>query len=187
MQKLKNKQHFYFFLFSKLSFKPRERESCIGHAQWDVVRWVSQFQASFLGCHLHIKTFLELELLRMFFPTYSSCLLISLPCMKKSPLPHGVLLICPDMKAVIPELCLYSFISRKLKSRCQSSLKGSLTHFLPPFPHPSVDEDHQAKCGSQLLFGDIKMASALADRGEINHLLQSPNNLLTKAYRRVVM
>lgn len=115
---------------------------------------MSQSQVSFLVCHLaHTKTLLELEMLKSVFSIYSSCLFTSLPYKKKSPLLHNVLLVCQDIKAVIPELRLFSFISLRLKNRCQSSLKGSLTLFLPSLPCPSLDEDHQAKCGSQLLFG----------------------------------
>lgn len=134
MQKLKKKRHFYFS-YSLIFLLNLGREKAVQvRLSGTEVLWLSQSQASFLGCHLHIKTFLQLELLRMFFSTYSSCLFTSLPCKKKSPLSHSALLVCLDMKAIIPELYLFSFISPKLKNRCQSSLKGSLTPFLPLSP-----------------------------------------------------
>lgn len=135
-----------FFLLSKLAFKPGEGEGRVGHAQWDM--------STFLGCHTHILKLSRAWIVQNVSASYFSHLFTNLPYReKKFPLLHNVLLLCQEIKAIIPELWLFSFISLKLKNRCQSSLKGSLNSLSPPFCGPSVDENHQTKCGSQLLFG----------------------------------
>jgi len=132
----------------------------------------------------HIKTS-ELELLRKFF-NLIFCVCLHCIFLGKKTLFYPV--FCFYVK--IPRLLFLNhaspFTSLKLKNRCPNALKGS---WLPSSSSlwSLTRRESPSKMWKPAAFREIKMASALADRNEINHFLRSPNNLLPKAQRRVVM
>lgn len=100
-----------------------------------------------------------------FFILFLRCLQLYL-IGKETPLRYNVLLVCQDRKATAEIMPLPLFLL-KLKNRCQSSLKGFLTLF------PSCLSRWRTTCQNveASCFREIKLASALADRGKINHFL----------------
>lgn len=147
--KLKKDQYLYFFLFSKLSFKPG-RETAV-QVMFNEEMWITGYHSTrhhFWGVICTYYDFLKFELLRIniFFLKFPACLLVYL-------MGGGVLLLLVLLlRLLFLNYAPFPFFLLSLVVVKVPWTGLWLPSPAPAIPNSQVDEDQQAKCGSQLLF-----------------------------------
>lgn len=128
---IKKESILLFFLVSKFLWKVgREKAVQVMLSEETGVRRMSPPRASFSGRHLYILKLPGAWVVqKVFHLIFFACLQLYLTGKISFFYTMSCLYVRKE-RLLMPDLCLFSLISLKLKNRCRSSLKGFLTPFL---------------------------------------------------------